>query len=435
MLQEFKDLEDHCLLKVDFSNAFNECKRVTFLNGIKENLPELFGWVQYCYATPSELRFGEHQILSSSGAQQGDPLGPLLFSLTLKELLKSFVPPPDNKSQLWYLDDGAIIGPRVSVNSLLTFIDIHGPQHGLTLNRKKCEVFWPSGDPDFPEFPPEVLRPHGGITLLGSPLWGPDKFIASQVPSVVDKVMEMQSKILELEDPEVETHLLRSCLGVCKANHILRTVPKHIISEQLQKFDDSLRSSLSRIIHSTIPDHSWQQASLPFRLGGFGIRKAMDTADAAFIASCNATRSSIPAVTLVDLPAMENLNPLAQKPGEQAAKTYVASLITNAALETPSQSNLQADLDQLHFDTLKSTLSIRDRVRLQTLAENNQTSAWLRATPLNVKPRVYNISQNMVGDTNVPHYSPPVVPMWCHNRPFWRPSTGMRTWSPPDQTA
>ncbi len=65
---------------------------------------------------------------------------------------------------------------------------------------------------------------------------------------------------------------------------------------------------------------------------------------------------------------MENLNPLAQKPGEQAAKTYVASL-TNAALENPSKSNLQADLDQLLFDTLKSTLSIRDRVRLQTLAE------------------------------------------------------------------
>ncbi len=398
MLQEFKDLEDHCLLKVDFSNAFNECKRVTFLNGIKENLPELFGWVQYCYATPSELQFGEHQILSSSGAQQGDPLGPLLFSLTLKELLKSFVPPPDIKSQLWYLDDGAIIGPRVSVNSLLTFIDTHGPQHGLTLNRKKCEVFWPSGDPDFPEFPPEVLRPHGGIMLLGSPLWGPDKF-----------------------------------LGVCKVNHILRTVPKHTISEQLQKFDDSLKSSLSRIIHSTIPDHSWQQASLPFRLGGFGIRKAMDTADAAFIASCNATRSSIPAVTLVDLPAMENLNPLAQIPGEQEAKTYVASLITNAALETPSQSNLQADLKQLHFDTLNSTLSIRDRVRLQTLAENNQTSAWLRATPLeSLGLSMSNLefitsAKIWLRIPMFPTTPPPVVPMWCHNRPFWRPSTGMRT--------
>ena len=77
LLHEFGSLEDHCLLKVDFKNAFNECDRATFLRSIRENLPELFGWVQYCYTTPGELRFGTHKILSSAGAQQGDPVSPL----------------------------------------------------------------------------------------------------------------------------------------------------------------------------------------------------------------------------------------------------------------------------------------------------------------------------------------------------------------------
>ena len=101
---------------------------------------------------------------------------------------------------------------------------------------------------------------------------------------------------LELDDPQVEMHLLRSCLGVCRINHLLRSVPKDNILNQLYRFDDALRSSLGRVIHSTIPDTSWQQASLPFRLGGLGVKSAVHSADAAYVASCNATRLSLPAI-------------------------------------------------------------------------------------------------------------------------------------------
>ena len=35
--------------------------------------------VKWCYSQPAELRFGSRRIMASSGVQQGDPLGPLLF--------------------------------------------------------------------------------------------------------------------------------------------------------------------------------------------------------------------------------------------------------------------------------------------------------------------------------------------------------------------
>ena len=76
---------------------------------------ELLGWFQLCYLSSAELRFGTNRLLSSSGVQQGDPLGPLLLSLVLTELLDSMDVPANLKFQVLYLDDETIIGPCTAV--------------------------------------------------------------------------------------------------------------------------------------------------------------------------------------------------------------------------------------------------------------------------------------------------------------------------------
>ena len=163
----------------------------------------------------------------------------------------------------------------------------------MIINSRKCEIFWPSGDQLFSEFDSEVIRigqVSGGIEILGSPVYGSDSFFIDSVGRRVDKVLNCQDHLMDLEDPQVEIHLLRSCLGVCKLNHILRTVPTYRIDQELVRFDSGVRHSLEVLSHSSISDNAWKQAALPIRLGGLGLRESIRTAPAAFIGSCNTTR-------------------------------------------------------------------------------------------------------------------------------------------------
>ena len=79
------------------ANAFNECRRQSFLSRLYKELPDLFSWTYWSYQCADELWFGSYCILSKAGVQQGDPLGPLLFSLVVLDLLDDI---PDKVSNL-----------------------------------------------------------------------------------------------------------------------------------------------------------------------------------------------------------------------------------------------------------------------------------------------------------------------------------------------
>ena len=57
------------------------------LAAVKDSAPELFTFILSAYTDPSALYCGDQVIMSSEGVQQGDPLGPLLFCLTIQPLV------------------------------------------------------------------------------------------------------------------------------------------------------------------------------------------------------------------------------------------------------------------------------------------------------------------------------------------------------------
>ena len=326
-----------------------------------------------------ELRFGRRRILSLSGVQQGDPLGPLLFSLVLTSLFDRIPPTPNVLLSLWYLDDGTIIGSRPAVLELLHHIETLGPSFGLFLNKKKCELYWPAGDQSFSDFPSEIRRPSAGLDLLGSPVWGSEDFYNSYFASKVDRTLHLHSLLSSLEDPQCELHLLCSCLSICKISHLLRTVPPDKVVHQLHAFDDGLRRSLERILCCSVCERSWLQASLPLRFGGLGLRASFRTAPAAFLASCH---SSFPLIQqLLSGCSFEDLHPHSI-PGVQSAFEHFQNFLPNwSAPDSPTQTSLQAALDADQLHQLLNASTTRDRAHLNSLYTGQFTSSWLQAIP------------------------------------------------------
>ena len=95
---------------------------------------------------------------------------------------------------------------------------------------------------------------------------------------------------LELLQSHDALIILRHSLRLPAMLHVLRTAPcaGH---PNLSIFDDLLHDCLSRILNVQLDDKAWQQASLPIKAGGLGIRRVSQVAPSAFLASCMASES------------------------------------------------------------------------------------------------------------------------------------------------
>ena len=80
---------DHVIVKLDFSNAFNCIRRDAILDAVAAKIPEIYRLVHAAYSCEPILVYGDHQLKSREGAQQGDPLGSLEFCEAIHPVLVS----------------------------------------------------------------------------------------------------------------------------------------------------------------------------------------------------------------------------------------------------------------------------------------------------------------------------------------------------------
>lgn len=275
------------LLKLDFSNAFNCISRDVILQCVKDDFPELLAFVRLCYADSSHLCFGKLLLSSDEGAQQGDPLGPLLFCLPTMILIKSL----SAEFNLWYLDDGALGGDVDVLLRDIAVVKQLGSDLGLCLNEAKCELV--TDDVSVISAVKSVLPnissiPCSKATLLGAPI-GSDSAVSEILRAKLDvlKCLQDRLKILTTHDA---FFLLRNCFAIPKLLYILRTSPC-FDSPLLFDFDAVLRDILRTVLNISLTDQVWQQATLPPSFGGLGIRLPSDISLPAYLSSVHACAS------------------------------------------------------------------------------------------------------------------------------------------------
>ena len=104
--------------------------------------------------------------------------------------------------------------------------------------------------------------------------------------------------LADLEDPQIELHLLWSCLGVCKSLTCY-VVPLKTICNIFFWYDTILRASLDHL-WCGLSDSVWYQATLLFRLGGLGLCDSVNT-----IGWCNDVSSL--SCSLLNVPSIVSL--------------------------------------------------------------------------------------------------------------------------------
>ena len=272
---------ENVLVKLDFENAFNSLRRDCMLEAVAKDIPEIYKFTHVSYSCGSVLKFGTHVIMSEEGPQQGDPLGPMLFCLTIHPLLMSL----KSELRIGFLDDVTLGGPETVVSEDITVVETEAAKLGLQLNKLKCEITSRVNRQrnNYREaFSGFQYTDLDNLFMLGSSV---------MAGSAVDRALEQKTNELKKAISRLSTlhaHdalvILRISLSIPKLMYTLRTASCHG-RFRLTEFDIALKDGLSSILNVNLSEDQWNQASLPVRDGGLGIRSAASLANSAFLAS------------------------------------------------------------------------------------------------------------------------------------------------------
>ena len=186
-----------------------------------KHTPQLAHLVFASYGAESSLIFGEEIIASAEGIQQGDPLGPLLFCLTLHPILQLL----RSDFKVFYMDDGTIGGNYEVVAEDLTRFEINAASLGLHLNRGKSEVICSSAVSTVSRAPFDVMKfvPANEALLLGAPI-GDVVCIDQAIGGKIDFLKTMGSRLCHFRKHDALL-LLRHALAIPKVLYLLRSSP------------------------------------------------------------------------------------------------------------------------------------------------------------------------------------------------------------------
>ena len=313
---------------LDFSNAFNTIKRYTLASSLRKHLRSLYRPCKWAYGESTPLVVSDGTSLvkleSSQGVRQGDPLGPLLFSLGIKDILgglQEFF--GEGALILAYLDDVIILSQGDVLDDVEEYFNAQ--ENGLKLNRSKCRV----------QTKQDVVD--NGISLVGTVVGAKD----ARVQFLREKTSVTLSKLDRLNGlPSQHAFLLLTRCIQHDLRHLQRTLYMEDASEEWDVLDNGLWNALRSLRGSprTLPWDEWI-FSLPTNLGGLGIPSHRELAPFAHAAMADTAEQTLK--PLYDSDNMEVEVVKSQR--ERCAVHYDDSYHQLLNSLTPYQQNMMVD--------------------------------------------------------------------------------------------
>ena len=198
---------------------------------------------------------------------------------------------------------------------------------------------------------------------------------------LAEKVQELHtpSERLQLLPAHGALFLLQHVVTTARLMYLLRTSPC-MERKELFDYDLQLRSSLSKILNIDLSDTRWQQASLPVRWGGLGVRGAVMLAPSAYLASAAGTTQLVSLLTQTC--SLTSEDPYVAKAlaswssgVDSASSPPVDSLATRQRTWDDPRCRHTADI------VSQQMTSPADKARLLAVTALG-SSAWLDAMPL-----------------------------------------------------
>lgn len=277
--QQLDQLHDQYAYSLDFSNAFNNVSRGVIARAVRELAPALYRMVKWAYndRTPLIMSGSDDLVVisSSQGVRQGDPLGPLLFSIAIRSKVRELqllTPDAASTTVAGYLDDLVIISPRNDLMPAIhqVFAPDPGsatPTDGFILNRSKTRI------DNFRD----VVTSETGLNVLGTTIGS----VIARRTFIRGKIEIMQHQMNRLRQLPFQHMLLllRLCIAP-ELTHLLRTMDLSDLDDELNELDQ-LVYNLVRYLRLA-PDQQLngnpdrdrianRVTTLPISLGGLGL--------------------------------------------------------------------------------------------------------------------------------------------------------------------
>ena len=275
------------LFLVDARNAFNSVSRAAALWNIRILWPRASRYLFNTYQGYSFMivNGSSEFILGKEGVTQGDPLSMLMYSIAVLPLIYSLTD-GSRWHQNWYADDSSCIGSFENLKEWFLNLSKRGPAFGYYPEPQKS-FFVVS--PNFLSEAESVFSQLGVKVVTASRFLG--KFIGDQenLKMYINQKVHMWEHCIDKlataakHQPQAAYTAMSKCMQF-EWSFLQRVVPdcSDAFSKIRKKVNDTFWPAL---FDGSVDENEVKLFSLPARMGGLGVRDAVESAVQAFATS------------------------------------------------------------------------------------------------------------------------------------------------------